>query len=538
MYKALFKKQFLQLFSSLFVDRKTGKIRSSKGTVGFIILYVVLFAVLGASFYMMTSGLAAVMIPMGLTWLYFVLMSGLTVFLGVFGGVFNTYASLYLAKDNDLLLSMPIPPSAILISRMVGVYAISMMYSSIVYIPAVVAIFVYGHPSPLAVVNLVLLWFLLGFLVHTLVCLFGWLVALVSSKLKNNKIITVVFSLILFGVYYYFCMNSYEFIDMIAVNSQSIADGMKVKAYPLYLFGRAAEGEPIPMLLTAAVILLLFAVVCLALSKTFIGIATVTSSSKKKVYREKAVKQKSLTGAMLAKEWGRFSSSATYMLNCGFSAVMLPLLGIASFFFAPHFREELVGPITELFGTPAAAERLFSAGVGVAVLLLSNMIDVTAPSVSLEGKSLWIPRSLPIPAADILRGKLLLQLVISVPAILIASLCMTISFGLPFYDFFLILLLGSLTSAVLAEIGLLINLKHPDFNWVNEVYPIKQSMSVGISLLGGILLSSVVGGLGIVCAIFLSDLVFFLVGIALFALLSFLLYRYLMQNGERLVSDL
>ena len=132
MYKALFKKQFLQLFSSLFVDRKTGRIRSSKGAVGFIILYVVLFAVLGFSFYMMTSGLAAVMIPMGQTWLYFVLMSGLTVFFGVFGGVFNTYASLYLAKDNDLLLSMPIPPSAILISRMVGVYAISMMYSSIV----------------------------------------------------------------------------------------------------------------------------------------------------------------------------------------------------------------------------------------------------------------------------------------------------------------------------------------------------------------------------------------------------------------------
>ena len=33
----------------------------------------------------------------------------LAIVLGAFGSVFNTYSSLYLAKDNDLLLSMPIP---------------------------------------------------------------------------------------------------------------------------------------------------------------------------------------------------------------------------------------------------------------------------------------------------------------------------------------------------------------------------------------------------------------------------------------------
>lgn len=537
MLKALIRKQFLQMFASLFTDRKTGRIRTSKGTVGFIVLYVVLFAMLGFSIYMMTSGLAAVMIPMGMTWLYFVLMSFLTLFLGVFGGVFNTYASLYLAKDNDLLLSMPIPPSVILISRMLGVYAVGMMYSSIVYIPAVIAIFVYGHPSPLAVVNLILLWFLMGFLVHSLVCLFGWLVALVSSKLKNNKIITVVFSLILIGVYYCFCMKSNDVIEKIAGNSESIAAGMKAKAYPLYLFGRAAEGEPIPMLLTAAAVLLLFAAVCFLLAKTFIGIATVTGSEKKKVYQEKTAKQRSVTAAMTAKEWKRFSSSATYMLNCGFGIVMLLLLGVASFFFAPHFREELVGPITELFGSPAAAENLFSVGAGVAVMFIAATVNLTAPSVSLEGKSIWIVRSLPIPAADFLRGKLLLHILLSVPAVLIASLCLTISFRLPFYDFFLIFLLGSLTSAANAGFGLLLNLKHYDFGWTNEVYPIKQSMSVGISLLGGMLVSAIVGGLGIACAIYLSDLIFFLAGITLFALISFLLYRYFMKNGERIVSD-
>ena len=538
MLKALIRKQFMQMFAGLFVDRKTGKNRSVKGSVGFIILYAAVFILLGFSFFATTYSLAAVMIPSGLTWLYFVLMSILTVFLGVFGGVFNTYASLYLSKDNDLLLSMPIPPSAILLSRMISVYAISMLYSSVVYIPAVIAILVIGHPSALSVVNLILLWVMLGFLVHTLVCLFGWVIALISSKLKNNKIITVIFSLVLFGGYYYLCMNSYGFIETIAANSEAIAEGMRKNAYPLYLLGKAAEGEPVPMLISAALIFVLFAVVCFALSRTFIGIATVTASAKKKVYRERTAKQRSLTGAMLVKEWERFSSSATYMLNCGIGLVMLLLLGVASFFFAPHFREELVGPITEALGSPAIAENLFSVGAGVAVLVISSTIDVTSPSVSLEGKSLWIPRSLPLPAADFLRGKLLLHLLLAFPFECIASLCLTISFRLPFYGFLLMFLLASFATAVFAEFGLILNLKRHDFSWTNEVYPIKQSMSVGICLLGGILVSLVIGGIGIVCAIFLTDRIFYLAADLLLGITAFLLYRYLMKNGERLVSAL
>ena len=41
--------------------------------------------------------------------IYVAVMSLIALMLGVFGSVFNTSAALYLPKDNDLLLSMPIP---------------------------------------------------------------------------------------------------------------------------------------------------------------------------------------------------------------------------------------------------------------------------------------------------------------------------------------------------------------------------------------------------------------------------------------------
>ena len=52
--------------------------------------------------------------------------------------MFNTYAGLYLPKDNDLLLSMPIPVSVLVAARLLGVYLMGLLYSAIVILPAII----------------------------------------------------------------------------------------------------------------------------------------------------------------------------------------------------------------------------------------------------------------------------------------------------------------------------------------------------------------------------------------------------------------
>jgi len=69
-------------------------------------------------------------------WLYFALMGLIAILLGSFGSVFNTYSGLYLAKDNDLLLSMPIPVGVIMTARLLVVYIMGLLYSGVVIIPA------------------------------------------------------------------------------------------------------------------------------------------------------------------------------------------------------------------------------------------------------------------------------------------------------------------------------------------------------------------------------------------------------------------
>ena len=78
------------------------------------------------------------------------------------------------------------------------------------------------------------------------------------------------------------------------------------------------------MLLSAAVILALFALTWTLLSRSFLQITTASGASGKAVYREKAVKRRSIDGALFGKELARFTVSPNYMLNSGLG-ILLPV---------------------------------------------------------------------------------------------------------------------------------------------------------------------------------------------------------------------
>lgn len=123
MLKLLLKKQLLEIFSSYFYDAKKNKVRSKVSTVMYFLFFALLFfGILGGMFTFLAGKLCAPLAPANLGWFYFALMGLIAVLLGTFGSIFNTYAGLYLPKDNDLLLSLPIPVSALVASRLFSVY--------------------------------------------------------------------------------------------------------------------------------------------------------------------------------------------------------------------------------------------------------------------------------------------------------------------------------------------------------------------------------------------------------------------------------
>ena len=328
MLKTLVKKQLMEIFRSYFYNAKTNKKRSTAGIIAYILLFAALMIGLGGMFTGLSVSLCAPLTQAGMGWLYFALMSLLAIFLGAFGSVFNTYSGLYFAKDNDLLLSLPILVRTLMASRLLTVYLMGLMYSAVVILPAVIVYWVTVSTAPMALLGGVLLTALISIFVLTLSCALGWVVAKVSRKLKHKSFITVIVSLAGLAIYYFFVFKAQTAIEQLVANAAVYGEKIKGAAHPLYVFGLTGTGDVTAMLLSAAVILALFALTWTLLSRSFLQITTASGASGKAVYREKAVKRRSIDGALFGKELARFTASPNYMLNSGLGILLLPISGI------------------------------------------------------------------------------------------------------------------------------------------------------------------------------------------------------------------
>ena len=246
----LIRKQMTELYRSFFYDQKKNKARSKAASILFIILYILLMAVvLGGMFTLMSLALCPPLLEAGLGWLYFTIVTAIAFALGIFGSVFSTYSALYLAKDNDLLLSLPIPVRYILAARLMGVYLIGLSFSAIVIIPAVIVYNILAGVTVASVFGGIMLLVSVSLFVLVLSCLLGWVVAKVSVKLKNKSFVTVLISLVFFGLYYFVYFKASEVLQRIIENAATIGDKIKGAAYPLYVIGRSGEGDPLSVVL-------------------------------------------------------------------------------------------------------------------------------------------------------------------------------------------------------------------------------------------------------------------------------------------------
>ena len=478
MLKTLVKKQLMEIFRSYFYNAKTNKKRSTAGIIAYILLFAALMiGLIGGMFTGLSVSLCAPLTQAGMGWLYFALMSLLAIFLGAFGSVFNTYSGLYFAKDNDLLLSLPIPVRTLMASRLLTVYLMGLMYSAVVILPAVIVYWVTVSTAPMALLGGVLLTALISIFVLTLSCALGWVVAKVSRKLKHKSFITVIVSLAGLAIYYFFVFKAQTAIEQLVANAAVYGEKIKGAAHPLYVFGLTGTGDVTAMLLSAAVILALFALTWTLLSRSFLQITTASGASGKAVYREKAVKRRSADAALFKKELARFTASPNYMLNCGLGILLLPVAGVALVIKGG----ELLPLLQMAFGNRGGCvEVLLCTGV----CTIAAMNDMATPSVSLEGKNLWLAQSLPVTPWQVLRAKLKVQLALTAIPALVPLACMVLVLPLtPALPLIFVTALSYI--AFSACLGLTLGVMRANLTWTNELAPVKQSLAVAIAMFGG-----------------------------------------------------
>ena len=533
MLKILVKKQLGEIFRSYTYDAKKNRARSKAATVGFFVFFaVIMVGMLGGLFTVLSLQLCAPLADAGLAWFYFTLMTLLAAFLGIFGSVFNTYSTLYMAKDNDLLLSMPIPVRTVMAARLVSVYLMGLMYSGVVLLPAIIVYWVVAGITASVVVGCLIQLLLLSVFVLTLSCVLGWVVAKISQKLKNKSFITMLVSLAFIGAYYFFYAKAGDLLRELLANAVLYGDTIRSGAYPLYLVGRVAVGDAGAIAIVAAATLGLFALVWYLIARSFLRLATSTGAVAKVVYRERAVGLHSPDRALLGRELRRFTASANYMLNCGMGILGMVVAAVALIWKGRDFLRavSLVLPVdTETVSVLLCA----------AVCALISMNDMAAPSVSLEGKSLWLAQSLPVSPWQVLRAKLRLQLLITIPPMLLCRVCLLAVYPGSPLELLFIAVTALSYALLMALLGLFLGLKMPNLSWTNEVVPIKQSACVALSLFSGWAVAMIPGALYLLTGIgSLDPLLYLSVVTALLLILSAVLSLWVKKTGSRIFAAL
>ena len=169
----------------------------------------------------------------------------------------------------------------------------------------------------------------------------------------------------------------------------------------------------------------------------------------------------------------------------------------------------------------------------ILVLFSCLMTSITSSSVSLEGKTINITKSLPISEKDILKSKIIYPYIIELPFILLSELLFFIVFKVNIVYILLIFSMSIIIVTLSSILGLIINLKYPKMNASNDTEVVKQSMSSMISLfinMGIIIISLILGGL-LYDKMSIYLLLFIHILILLFV--TIILYIILMNRGTK-----
>ena len=329
-----------------------------------------------------------------------------------------------------------------------------------------------------------------------------------------------------------------DLISYLVTHGEDIGGNIMRYLYPFYLMGRGCLGDVGALLIILAITAAIFLVIWFLVQKNFISIVTATGHAKGKVYRGGGMVARTAASALYRKELKRLSSSAVYIMNSCMNVIFLLIIPVILL----TRRDQVVTAIANI--PPVFQGTVF---VIIAAFLCFMMVMgmMTAASVSLEGSSLWVIRTLPVSSKSVLMAKVKLQVSIYLLPLIFTTAILGYIFSASPLNIILLFVLVVLCEVFTAEVGLIENLKRPRFDWKNEAVVIKQSAAVGFSMLicGLVaaavflpyifLLSGLFGG-----AVVINGTVYLIIACAIYLVLALLLFRWISTKGAKIFDEL
>lgn len=458
------------------------------------------------------------------------LFMAVTCLMILFTSIYKVKGVLFGFKDYDIVMSLPVKTWVVVASRLMLLYLINMVFVLSLLVPNYIIYGIMAKPSPVFYVLSMVSLLFIPIIPIIIASILGVILAVISAGFKYSNVIHMILmfaSIILIFVVSFQMQDESQFMEF----GTLIRDKM-VEVYPLaawYLKGIIDYDilSYVAFLVVSFLALIVFSII---VGRYFKWMNTAMSAKRTTTnYQVKELKKSGQLKALFKKEAKRYFSCTIYVFNTAFGLVLMLIGAIALLFFKSE-------QIEQILDIPAAAGMLKDM-VPYLMSFMVGMVAITASSISLEGKNIWILKSSPISANTILGAKIIFSLSLTIPVSFLTALIAGFGLKMSFLNFLLTILLPIAYCYLTAVLGLVINLKLPMLEWKNETVVVKQSAA---SMLGT-LSSFLTVGIPFVLLIVvdgMNKMAFGFGTVVVVLLVSGLLQSYLNNQGGKLINRL
>ncbi|NMC55979.1 MAG: hypothetical protein GYA50_01990 [Eubacteriaceae bacterium] len=449
-------------------------------------------------------------------------------------GISYILSYFYMSKDLDTLLSLPVSPRNIILSKILTITFSEYFFIVPMMLPPIIKYGIAQHCNVIYYLQSVIAMALLPVTVLGILAIIIILIMQGASlKIKKDKLqIITLFLTLAFIIAIQFANAKF---------SSSMGSGNQAEIIAYYLQNSNAMLSSITKIFFPAVIasnamvnygnisgiyyLFLYIVTCGAVlficsaigSKIYIKSILKSSFSNKSKSNIKNIDLKTASPliAIFKNDMRLILRTPIYMFNSIGLVIVFPVVILITAFasgISDKIDLSIVNSYKEISVLVLTAVYTFFVG----------LTPTLSTTFSREGQCFWITKTMPATVNEQINGRLLTHIILSVLFLLASSITIFIITKLSIYALFLAFVLGIFVSMPTAYIALLIDTKRPLLVWDNPQRAVKQNMNVVVAMLISLVYILLLGVIGYFSAVILNVKMAIIIILAISILLTFL----------------
>lgn len=484
------------------------KAKAIIGYVGFTVLALYMIGLLVWMELMLFNQFAAIGQPDAVLAVGFLAATAMTLIYGFFG----LTGQLFFARDTSFISALPISSRGVLSAKTLMVVISEACLSLVICATLIIRLGIYHGAGALFYVKAFLACVFVPVIPLTLALLLSFLLIRLSRLWKRREGMTTIFSFLLVVGIMLLSMSGQNMDEAglqamlmnLLLGSGSLTD-MLLKSYPplqwacdaMFTGGVMAWGK---LALFIGVSALALGLVIWLLGKRYLPLAAKQEETLRRI-NEGHRKDKGWTRqhkpleALLRQELREVITVPAYATNCLMGIIMFPMMVIIMWV---SVSQSIPTGVAQ-FITGLLPRDFYLAGAIAGMCLVNTMCQAVSTSVSREGKRHDMRKTYPIGGMTHLMAKVLTGMVLNLITAITTGVALMVMLPAYWAETAIAMLVGQIFNFAWCAVALMIEVAHPRLQWKNEMEPVKQNPNGVLSMLVGLGMVVVLGGIVWLC---------------------------------------